>query len=662
MGVLYSETRISAPGTRRPSRKMNELLFTPRRIGNVQIPNRTVFLAHETGFAEDGLPTERDAAYYEARARGGAGLIMGPSSMLVHPTASNPTYASGYDPAVIPRLEEIAEAVHRHDSKVFAQLQHTGGEDTGEHAMHETWAPSAVPSNFGYEMPKRMEKSDIEEVKLGYAKTAEHVKRSGIDGIELKVGHDGLLRQFISPKYNRRSDEYGGDVDGRVRLLNEVIEVIRDRVGEDFPVGVRLTLDEMESGGYDYDYAVAVMRRLHPSVDFLDSDIATISKLYVTDAPMHAPLGYTEEYYGDARSILDVPVIAAGRINDLTKAEDLLQEGKADFIGMCRQLIADPETVRKAERGNDSEITHCIACNQNCLGGLNTKGHIGCIQTPRSGRETEMDRLVDLPEVDDPKEVLVVGGGPAGMSFAVTAADLGHHVTIHEKRAELGGQVNIATNIEARREFGDVVRNLENRLRTRDVSVETGSQVSPQDVDGGWDVVVAATGATEQSPDLPGEDVYRSWDVLQGESVGDSVVVFDQNKHATGVGVAEQLAKEGHDVTIVTTSYHPGDQLEGSNVPPFLESLVDLNIETKEHATVVGYEDKLVQAMNVYSQEIESIEADSLVVANRRQARDDFAHQLRDQVDIPVHSIGDSVAPRLVDKAIYDGETLAREL
>jgi 2,4-dienoyl-CoA reductase-like NADH-dependent reductase (Old Yellow Enzyme family)/thioredoxin reductase len=641
---------------------MSDLLFTPRRIGSVRIPNRTVFLAHETGFAEEGLPTERDAAYYEARARGGVGLIVGPSSMLVHPSASNPMYASGYDPEVVPRLQMIADACHRHGTKVFAQLQHTGGEDTGEHAMRETWAPSAVPSGFGYEMPKRMEREDIEEVKLGFARTAEHVKRGGLDGIELKAGHDGLLRQFLSPKYNRRDDEYGGDVDGRVRLLNEVIEAIRERVGEEFPVGVRLTFDEMEQGGYDYDYAVEVMRRLHPSVDFIDSDIATISKLHVTDAPMHAPLGYTEEYYGAARNEIDVPVIAAGRINDLSKADDLLEEGRADFIGMCRQLIADADTVRKAQRGDDSEITHCIACNQNCLGGIHTKGHVGCIQTPRSGRETELDHVEDLPETSTPKDVLVVGGGPAGMSFAVTAADLGHRVTLREKSSELGGQVNIATEIESRREYGDVVRNLRNRLLERDVRVERDSEVTADDVGEEWDDVVVATGAREQSPDLPGEDVHRSWDVLQGDSVGERVVVFDQNKHAAGVGTAEHLAKRGHDVTMVTTSYHPGDRMEGTNVPPFLESLHEHGVEVVEHATVVGFDDGTAQVMNVYSQEVTPTPADSLVVANRREAKTGLADRLRNAAEVPVHAVGDCVAPRLVDKAIYDGETLAREL
>ncbi|MFB6183366.1 MAG: FAD-dependent oxidoreductase [Haloarculaceae archaeon] len=642
---------------------MSDLLFTPRRIGSVRIPNRTVFLAHETGFAEDGLPTERDAAYYEARARGGVGLIVGPSSMLVHPSASNPMYASGYDPEVIPRLETIAAACHDHGTKVFAQLQHTGGEDSGEHSMRETWAPSAVPSGYGYEMPKRMEHSDIEEVKLGFARTAEHVRQGNLDGIELKAGHDGILRQFLSPKYNRRDDEYGGSVDNRVRLLNEVVEAIRDRVGEDFPVGVRLTFDEMESGGYDYDYAVEVLRRLHPSVDFVDSDIATISKLHVTDAPMHAPLGYTEEYYGSARNVLDVPVIAAGRINDLSKANDLLAEGKADFVGMCRQLIADPDTVRKVREGNDSEVTHCIACNQNCLGGIHTNGHVGCIQTPRSGRETQFDPREDLPAADDPKDVLVIGGGPAGMSFAVTAAERGHRVTIRERDDQLGGQVNVATEIESRREYGDAARNLKNKLRNRDVEVQTGTEVTPETLDPDrWDAVVAATGATEREPDLPGEDVHRSWDVLRGESVGERVVVFDENKHAPGVGVAEQLAKGGHDVTFVTTSYHPGDRLEGTNVPPFLESLYERDVDVVEHATVVGFDDGAAQVMNVYSQEIEPCEADSLVVAGRREARIGLAETLESRLDVPVHTVGDCVAPRLIDKAIYEGETLAREL
>jgi 2,4-dienoyl-CoA reductase-like NADH-dependent reductase (Old Yellow Enzyme family)/thioredoxin reductase len=644
---------------------MTDMLFTPRSIGSVTIRNRTVFLAHETGFAEDGLPTERDAAYYRARARGGVGLIIGPSSMLVHPSSSNPMYASGYDPDVVPRLQMIADACHEYGTKVFAQLQHTGGEDSGEYAMQETWAPSAVPSEYGYEMPKRMEQSDIEELKLGYAKTAEHVKQGGLDGIELKAGHDGILRQFISPKYNDREDEYGGDIDGRVRLVNEVVEAIRDRVGDDFPVGIRLTLDEMEDGGYDYDYAVEVIRRLHPSLDFLDSDIATISKLYITDAPMHAPLGYTEEYYGSARELLDVPVIAAGRINDLTKANDVLEEGRADFVGMCRQLICDPDTVRKVRQGADDEVTHCIACNQNCLGGIHTNGHVGCIQTPRSGRETEIDHIEDTDPADQGSEVLVVGGGPAGLSFAVTAADMDHRVTIREKRDELGGQSNIATQIEGRREFGDAVRNLRNQLGNRDVVVETGVEVAPRDVETErWDHVVVATGARERDPELPGENVHRSWDVLEGEPVEDPVIVHDKNKHAAGVGTAEQLAVDGHDVTLVTTSYHPGDRLEGTNVPPFLESLHEHDVETIEHTTIIGYEDNEAQLMNVYSEEMEAREAASLVVAERREARNGLADAIREQVDDEdsVHEIGDCVAPRLIDKAIYDGEMLARRM
>jgi len=644
---------------------MTDTLFTPRRINATTVPNRTVFLAHETGFAEDGLPTERDVAYYEARARGGVGLIVGPSSMLVHPSASNPMYAQGHDPAVIPRLRRIADACHPYGTKVFAQLQHTGGEDDGAHAMRETWAPSGVPSDYGHEVPKRMERADVEELKLGFAKTAEHVKRGNLDGVELKAGHDGVLRQFLSPKYNTRDDEYGGSVENRVRLLNEVIDAVRGRVGDDFPVGVRLTLDEMETGGYGFDDAVAVLRHLHDGVDFLTSDIATISKLYVTDAPMHAPLGYTEEYYGAAREVVDVPVVAAGRVNDLSTARDLLAEGRADFVGMCRQLICDADTVRKVRRGEESEVTHCIACNQNCLGGIHTNGHVGCIQTPRSGRETRIPHLSDVDAAASGRRVLVVGGGPAGLSFAVTAADLGHDVTIRERADALGGQSRIATRVDSRREFGDAVRNLRSKLDRRDVAVETGVEVTAGDVAvESWDDVVVATGARERDPALAGPDVHRSWDVLRGESVGESVVVFDENKHAAGVGVAEYLATRDHDVTFVTTSYHPGDRLEGTNVPPFLETLYERDVDLLTHTTVVGFDAGTAQLLNVYSEALVERPADSLVVAERREARGGLADALveRGLDETAVHRVGDCVAPRLVDKAIYEGEMLARGL
>jgi len=321
--------------------------------------------------------------------------------------------------------------------------------------------------------------------------------------------------------------------------------------------------------------------------------------------------------------------------------------------------------VREVRRGDDEEVTHCIACNQNCLGGIHSNGHVGCIQTPRSGRETEIPHLEDVEGARSPREVLVVGGGPAGLSFAVTAAELGLNVTLREREDELGGQSNIATQVDSRREFGDAVRNLRNQLDSRDVTVELGTEVDPADVSpSAWDDVVVAIGATEQQPDLPGPDVVRSWDALQGAPVGDSVLVFDNNKHAAGVSVAEFLATSGHDVTFVTTSYHPGDQMEGTNVPPFLETLYGHGVDLETHTTVIGFEDNEAQLLNVYSEELSTLHADTLVVAERREARTGLAGALEAQgfEEASVHRIGDCVAPRLIDKAIYDGEMLAREL
>ena len=637
-------------------------LFSPLRIGTVTVPNRISFSAHLTNLSEKGLSTARYAGYLAARARGGTGLII-TEEQSVHP--SDRAYEhliEAFRPEAVPGYRDLTRAVHRYDTRVFAQLNHNGQQGSGRYSRLPLWAPSAVPDVMFRETPKVMELEDILEVEDAFALSAVHVREGGFDGVELQFSHSSLARQFMSPLTNYRGDKYGGSLENRLRFAREVIAAVRSGVGTDYTVGVRLCADELIPGGLTLDDAkqIAALLEGDGQIDFVNLSLATFYNLYMVGGTMHLPLGYTEPLAAGVKEAVSLPVFATGRINDPAFAERILADGHADMIGVVRGQIADPDFAVKARDGRTDEIRACIACNQGCYGRVGLNMTIGCVQNPTIGEDV-LERA-DRPEPAlRKKRVLVVGGGPAGMWAAKTAALRGHDVALYEKASTLGGQVNLAMKGAGRDEFGVIARNERQQLERLGVPVVLEHEVTAefalaQDPD----AVIVATGSRPKAHPVAGADrprVYNVWQVLSGEAdLGDRVLFLDGEGHHQGTATAELLADLGKTVHIVTPTLFVASEL-GPTQDLYLtrQRLLQKGVTFTPDFAVMEIDGTAVKGFNVYSNEWATIAGyDSVVAVLGNDADDGLYFALKGRVR-ELHRVGDCVAPRRVDSAILEG-------
>ena len=374
-------------------------LFRPLNVGSLTLRNRIVFSAHLTNYAEDGHPTEQHAAYYAARARGGAGLII-TEEHSVHPTDwPYEKLIHGFDESVIPGYQRITDAVHRHGTPIFAQINHNGGQASGMYSRLPVWAASPVADPMFREVAKEVDHAEIAEIVAGYARTARHCARGGFDGIELQCSHSSIVRGFLSPATNLRDDEYGGDLARRARILLEIVTAVRDAIGPGRVLGVRLCGDELISGGTTIDEAVEVARIVEATgrVDYINTSIGVAtSTLYMIEASMHIPPGYALFIPSAIRKAVDLPVVGVGRFKDPLQAERALAEGHCDLIGVVRGQIADADFAAKARSGHADDIRLCLSCNQECVGRMGLNRWLGCIENPRTGRIVALSTVAAL--------------------------------------------------------------------------------------------------------------------------------------------------------------------------------------------------------------------------------------------------------------------------
>ena len=524
---------------------MKDPLFEPIKINQLELKNRIYLPAMHLGMADNFEVTDQIVEFYAERARGGVAMIC-VGYATVDDLSGNTTNIGAHSDDFIPGLTRLADAIKDNGARSCVQINHAGRYNfsfflNGKQPV----APSAVASRMTGETPKALEKDEILQIIDNFAQAARRVKKAGFDAVEVLSGTGYLISEFLSPLTNQRTDEYGGSLENRMRFGLEVVGAIRDQVGSGFPIIVRMNGNDFMPGGQGRDELREYARALaeQAGVDAICVNVGW-HEARVPQITAAVPRGAFAYLSRGIKEVVNVPVIASHRINDPDTARELISDGMCDMVAMGRSLIADPDLPEKAQEGREEEIVHCIACAQGCFDNLFKLKHVECLCNPRAGYECEGACTL----ARTPKKVMVIGGGAAGMSAAIAAADRGHHVSLYEKDTELGGQLHLAGAPPGREEFIELAYDLETQVYYRDIDIHLDAVVDAAVIEAEKpDHVILATGAAPMTPPIPGVEqphVVQAWDVLADRVyTGKQVVIVGGG--AVGVETALFLAEKG---------------------------------------------------------------------------------------------------------------------
>jgi 2,4-dienoyl-CoA reductase-like NADH-dependent reductase (Old Yellow Enzyme family)/thioredoxin reductase len=604
-------------------------VFSPLRLGSVELRNRIVSTAHQTTLVHDHRPTDDFVAYHEARARGGAGLIV-LEATAVHPSGLLTSHTlGGYLPEIADGYRRVAAAVQPHGTRLFVQLLHGGREQIAGPPRPPALAPSPVPSRRFHAEPRALTGAEIEELLAGYARCAELAASAGLDGIEVSAAHRYLVEQFLDPELNLREDEWR---DGS-RFLTHVLGAVR-AAAPGLCLGVRLSADSPRAR------AVAALAE-DAGVDYLSFALGD-SSTYLGSVGIVPPPPVEQAAIGALTFESPVPRIATSRVIDVEVAERLLADGRAEAVGMTRALIADPELPRKAREGLAAQVVRCIGCNA-CIAHYHAGTPLRCAVNPRTGRELRLGP----PSALGRRRIVVVGGGPAGIAAAIEAGHAGHDVVVIERGERLGGQIALAGAAPGGRELArSFLEDAERRLDDASVEVRLGT-AGPDGVEA--DGIVLATGAAPFRRD----GALTAWDVLAGEMpAGRSVLVADWGGDPSGLDAAELLAAAGKRVTLAVASVSVGELIHQYRRNLYLQRLYRAGVEILHHHEL----DADGRLRNVFARELAAeVEADAVVVALGR-----VPVEVEPPAGIPCERAGDCLSPRSLEEAVLEGTLAAR--
>ena len=666
---------------------MLKMLFTPIKVGKMELKNRIVMPAMHYLSSWDGMLLPHHTDYFVERAKGGAALII-IGGCTIDEYSGAPNMISVRDDKFIPGLADLAKAVQAHGAKIAAQLYHAG---RFVHSMllggKQSISSSPVRSKFTGETPRQLSIPEIKQIQKNYALAAARVKRAGFDAVEVIAAAGYLISQFLSPIVNRRKDEYGGEYENRMRFGLEVAREVRQEVGPDFPIIFRVAGNEFMEGGLGNREAQIFCRELEKAGVDMINVTGGWHETRIPQITMGLPRGGFVYLAQGIKQAVSIPVMACNRINDPLLADQILRDGQADLIGFARGLIADPELPNKASQGRLDEINRCIACNQGCFDPIFDQKPVTCLVNARAGAEGKLT----VEPATRKKKVMVIGGGPAGMEAARVAAFRGHRVSLYEKAEKLGGQLPLAAAPPGRGEFLTFLSYLERQMKAQNVAVYTRTEITPEYVETEKpDVVVVATGAEPSVPGIKGihrPNVVTAWDVLCGRvDTGKEVVVIGGG--AVGLETAIFLARKGtidgdtlrflmtnqaetpetlssllfrgvKNVTVVEMLNRLGQDLGRSTRWTIMQDLWRLSIKTMTHAQAKEITDGGVIVDRGGRENL--IRGDTVVLATGARAMNALYQKLQGRTR-EIYLIGDAKTPRKALEAVAEGLAVGRTI
>jgi len=644
-------------------------LFEPIRVGSLDLKNRIVMPSMVTNFAsENGAVTKQLIQYHTERAKGGVGLILVEATCIegtLGRLVPNQLRVDG--DKYIPGLANLADSVHRHGAKIALQLHHAGRQTTLECTDGKTpVSASDVPFIDNYNSPgtvlARPRPLNVEEIldlieKFGEA--ARRARTAGFDAVEIHGAHGYLIEQFLSPYTNKRDDFYGGTFDGRMRFALEVIGRVREKVARNYPLSFRLSADEFVEGGITLELAKRIAIKLEQAgINMINISGSLGESNHMCEAPMAVQRGFLVHLATGVKQVINIPVVTVGRINDPELAESILQKGMADLIAMGRALIADPFLPLKTKQNKLRDIRKCIACDYGCSSRLYLGLPIACNVNAEVGKEEEFR----IAPTKKKKEVLIIGGGLAGMETARVAALRGHHVRIFEKSAELGGQFILATKPPHKEELRNLLDYLRHQLDILRVDLELKKKATSDLVtEEKTDAVIVATGAVPYIPQLPGIDnghVTTAWNILNGSTAPQGQIVVVGGGEV-GCETAEYLVDLGMKVTLVEALDNFATDMEPLNRYLLLRRLKEKKLPMMFGTTLKAVTDE--ELLLTDSNGERKLRADTIVLALGAIADHKLADELRGKVE-ELFVVGDCVKPRRSLEAIHEGSWVGRQI
>ncbi|MEA2466617.1 MAG: hypothetical protein QOJ57_743 [Thermoleophilaceae bacterium] len=664
-------------------------LFSEGQIKSLVMKNRLVLPSLCDNMSDRaGGVTDQKVEYFRRRAEGGVGWInLGYAYVSRRGRGCTYFQVGVYGDELIPGLRRLTDTVHEHDVRMGCQIAHAGRQTTHHYIDGQTpEAPSALAEGVLGEVPEEMGVERIAELQDEFAQAARRAREAGFDLVELHGAHGYLFQTFMSPLSNRRTDEYGGSFENRFRFLGETVRAVRKEVGDDFPVGYRISGSEFSEGGLTIEDTVETVQALErEGIDYVHISGGSYESFHMMIAPMGIGPGQLEPLAAEVKKNVGIPVVSVGRYNTPELAERVLSDGHADFIATGRELLADPDFPRKARAGRARDIRPCIACEQGCIDRWVAALDITCIGNPETGRELLPGWRTPV-RADEAGSVLVLGGGPAGLEAARVAALRGHRVTLWEREQTLGGQMALAARAPKGEEWQRLVDWLAGQAAEQGVDILTGRTATAAGVIAeGADAVVVATGARPLVPrHIPGWDLPHVTDPISAlrdsSGVGARVVIYGGD--TIGAQTALYLAAAGREVTLVAQGRSDlfadgidefANDMVGTIVRPLILDRLRESVELRpkqglkrivEGGAVVdtaGAFPPHTSALRFGPVDEEILPADTVVIGVPRRPVDALYDELAGTV-AELHLVGDAAEPRTVEEAIREGSAAARSI